>query len=183
MRRATPGMILAAALLMLAGCAPSGGGASGEATDADAITVELAETDAGPSLVGPDGRTLYIFTQDTDGDSTCYDDCAEAWPPFEVPDGATVSAGEGVTGELGITERDDGPSQVTYDGMPLYFYAADEEPGDATGEGVGGVWFIASPEGQSGGAPSESAEPSASAGEDDDDDDEAEPTEGEDYDY
>ncbi len=144
-------MTLAAAVLLLAGCAPSGGGASGEATDdAAAITVEVAETDAGPSLAGPDGRTLYIFTQDTEGTSNCTDDCAALWPPFEVGAGATVEAGEGVSGELGIIERDDGNSQVTHDGMPLYFYAEDTEPGDATGEGVGGVWFIASPEGQAG---------------------------------
>jgi predicted lipoprotein with Yx(FWY)xxD motif len=142
----------AVGVLLLAACAPTGGGASAEATDeAAAIIVEAAETDAGTSLVGPDGMTLYIFTQDTDGTSTCYEDCAAAWPPFEVDAGATVEAGEGVTGELGITERDDGASQVTYEGMPLYFYAADAEPGDATGEGVGDVWFIASPEGQEGG--------------------------------
>ena len=153
MRRVTTTMTLGAVVvLLLAACAPTGGGASAEATDeAAAIIVEAAETDAGTSLVGPDGMTLYIFTQDTDGTSTCYEDCAAAWPPFEVDAGATVEAGEGVTGELGITERDDGASQVTYEGMPLYFYAADAEPGDATGEGVGDVWFIASPEGQEGG--------------------------------
>jgi predicted lipoprotein with Yx(FWY)xxD motif len=172
MRRATPSMTLAAAVVLLAGCAPTGAGASGDATDgAEAITVEVAETDAGPSLVGPDGRTLYIFTQDTDGTSTCTEECAEAWPPFEVADGATVEAGEGVTGELGIIERDDGTSQVTHDGMPLYFFAADAGPGDASGEGVNDVWFIASPAGKSGAEPTDDAEES----------DDAEPTP--DYDY
>ena len=154
MRRATRTTTLAAAVVLLAGCAPSGGGAGGSASP-EAITVEVAETDEGPSLVGTDGRTLYIFTQDTDGTSTCYEDCAAAWPPFEVEAGATVEAGEGVTGELDIIERDDGSSQVTYEGMPLYFYAADAEPGDATGHGVGDVWFIASPEGQSGAEPTD----------------------------
>jgi predicted lipoprotein with Yx(FWY)xxD motif len=160
-------LTLAAAVALVAGCAPSGGGASGEATDdaGSTITVEVAETDAGPSLVGPDGHTLYIFTQDTEGTSTCTDDCAAAWPPFEVEAGGSVEAGEGVTGELAIIERDDGSSQVTYEGMPLYFYASDAGPGDASGEGVGGVWFIASPEGQSGAEPSDDdmAEPSEDA--------------------
>ena len=174
MRRATRSMTLATAVLLIAGCAPSGGGASGAATDdAAAITVEVAETDAGPSLVGPDGRTLYIFTQDTDGTSTCTDDCAALWPPFEVEAGATVEAGEGVSGELAIIERDDGTSQVTYEGMPLYFYAPDAEPGDATGEGIGDVWFIASPEGHAGAEPSDDAAVS----------DEAEPSPSYDYDY
>ena len=154
MRRATRTMTLPAAVVLLAACAPSGGGAGSAATDdaAEAIVVvDVADTDAGPSLVGPDGMTLYIFTQDTDGTSTCTDDCAAAWPPFVVDAGAAVEAGEGVTGELAIAEREDGGSQVTYEGMPLYFYAADSEPGDATGEGVNDVWFVASPEGQEGG--------------------------------
>jgi predicted lipoprotein with Yx(FWY)xxD motif len=175
MRRATRILTLTASAALLVACAPAGGGASGEPTDdaATAITVEVAETDAGASLVGPDGRTLYIFTEDSEGTSTCTGECAEAWPPFEVDAGATVEAGEGVSGDLAIIEREDGGSQVTYDGMPLYFYASDTGPGDATGEGVGGVWFIASPEGQSGAEPTDDdmAEPT---------DDEAEPT---DYDY
>jgi predicted lipoprotein with Yx(FWY)xxD motif len=151
-------MTIAATVVLLAGCAPSGGGADSPG-EPGAITVEVAETDAGPSLVGPDGLTLYIFTEDSDGASTCVDDCAAAWPPFEVEAGATIEGGEGVTGDLGIIERDDGTSQATYKGMPLYFYAADEEPGDATGHGVGDAWYIASPEGQAGASPSEDAEP------------------------
>jgi predicted lipoprotein with Yx(FWY)xxD motif len=170
MRRATRSLTLGAAVVLLAGCAPSGGGAGSEAADDPAaITVEVAETDAGPSLVGTDGRTLYIFTQDTDGTSTCYEDCAASWPPFEVEAGSTVEAGEGVSGELDIIERDDGTSQVTYDAMPLYFYAEDAAPGDATGEGVGGVWFIASPDGQSGAGPTDDdAEETEDADETDD---------------
>ena len=162
--------------LLLAACAPQGGGTSTEATptesaDAGAETVTLAsaETDAGTSLVGPEGMTLYIFTQDTDGTSTCYEDCAAAWPPFEVDAATSLEAGQGVTGELATTERDDGTIQVTYEGMPLYYYASDTQAGDATGEGVGDVWFIASPDGQT------DAEPS--------DDDGAEPSPSYDYDY
>ena len=175
MRIVTRTLSLAAALVLLAACAPSGGGASGEASPdgAATITVAVAETDAGTSLVGPNGHTLYVFTQDTDGTSTCTDDCATTWPPFTVEAGATIEPGEGVTGDLAIIERDDGTSQVTYDGMPLYYYAPDAEAGDATGQGIGDVWFIASPEGQAGAEPSDDAEMS----------DEAEPSEGYDYDY
>jgi predicted lipoprotein with Yx(FWY)xxD motif len=174
MRHATRTMTIAAAVVLLAGCAPRSGGTTTEAkaTDtSDVVTVASAETDAGTSLVGPDDLTLYIFTQDTDGTSTCNDDCAETWPPFEVDAGATLEAGDGVTGELGTTERDDGATQVTYEDMPLYYYASDTEPGDAAGEGVGDVWFIASPEGQAG------AEPT------DGDDGGGAPTPTDDYDY
>jgi predicted lipoprotein with Yx(FWY)xxD motif len=173
MRTVTGTLVVAAALVLLAACAPSGGGAGESASDeAAAITVAVADTDAGPSLVGPDGHTLYVFTQDTDGTSTCADDCAATWPPFTVEAGATVEAGEGVTGELTIIERDDGTSQVTYEGMPLYYFADDSAPGEAEGQGVGDVWFIASPEGQ-GAEPSDGAEMS----------DEAEPSPSYDYDY
>jgi predicted lipoprotein with Yx(FWY)xxD motif len=30
-----------------------------------------------------------------------------------------------------------------YEGKPLYTYSKDKKPGDATGEGVGGVWRAA----------------------------------------
>ena len=57
-------------------------------------------------------------------------------------------AGSGVTGELlGTTERQDGSTQVTYDDRPLYYFAFDERPGDATGQNSGGVWFVLSPAG------------------------------------
>jgi len=169
MRHTTRTMTVAAAVVLLAGCAPQGGGTSTEAsaTDEDAgaaVTVETGETDAGTSLVGPDGLTLYIFTNDTDGTSTCNEGCVGTWPPFVVDTAATFEAGDDVTGELGMTERDDGTTQVTYDGMPLYYYASDAEPGDAAGEGIEDVWFVASPEGQTGAEPSDDggAEPSPS---------------------
>ena len=176
MRTVTRTLTLAVALVLLAACSASGGGAGESSSDeAATITGEVAETDAGPARVGPDGPTLSVFTQDTDGTSTCTDDCAATWPPFTVEAGAAVEAGEGVTGELAIVERDDGDSQVTYEGMPLYFYAPDAEPGDATGQGVGDVWFIASPDGQAGAGaePSDDAEMS----------DGAEPSPSYDYDY
>jgi predicted lipoprotein with Yx(FWY)xxD motif len=163
------------AIVILAGCTASGGGAGSASSPTDAgaasLTVEAAETDAGTSLVDADGMTLYIFTNDTDGTSTCYDDCATAWPPFTVEGETTLEGGDGVDGELATTERDDGTQQVTYDGMPLYTFASDTAAGDATGEGVGGVWFIAAPEGHDMG--SHGGEGS----------DEASPTEDDDYDY
>jgi hypothetical protein len=42
--------------------------------------------------------------------------------------------------------------QLTYDGWPLYRYSGDAKPGEANGQGVGGVWFAMTPEGPSQGA-------------------------------
>lgn len=107
----------------------------------------------GTILTDSEGMTLYIFTRDEDGESTCYDQCAQNWPPLTVE--GEPEAADDVTGTLGTTERDDGELQVTYDGMPLYYFAGDSEPGDATGEGVNDVWFVIQAEAATGGATDE----------------------------
>jgi len=49
------------------------------------------------------------------------------------------TAGAGVTGQLGTLTRADGTTQVTYNGMPLYYWFKDAQPGDTTGQNVGGT--------------------------------------------
>lgn len=143
MRLAAP---LAAGALLLVGCTPQTGAGSqapGSVAPSSAdIEITVAHTSAGDALAGPNGMTLYIFTSDTNGSSTCNDGCAAAWPPL-LGDGSAVIAGDGVSGTFGTTTRDDGSTQVTHNGQPLYYYASDQEAGDATGQDVGGVWFIA----------------------------------------
>jgi predicted lipoprotein with Yx(FWY)xxD motif len=111
-------------------------------------TVSMAPHDAyGEILTDAAGRTLYMFEPDEDGESTCYDDCARLWPPLTVENDDAVDPAATISAPLGTTERDDGTIQVTANGMPLYYYAPDEEPGDATGQGVGDVWFVLRPDG------------------------------------
>jgi len=137
---------LAAGALLLVACTPQTGAGSqapgSVAPSSAGIEITVAQTSAGDGLAGPNGMTLYIFTSDTDGSSTCNDSCAPAWPPL-LGDGSAVIAGVGVSGSFGTTTRDDGSKQVTHNGQPLYYHASDQEAGDATGDGVGGVWFIA----------------------------------------
>ncbi len=98
----------------------------------------------GSFLTDAEGNTLYLFTPDTTpGESTCYDDCAAAWPPLAPAEGMTLPAG--VPGELTTIERTDGTQMVAYNGIPLYYFVRDEQPGDVNGQGVGGVWFIVPP--------------------------------------
>jgi predicted lipoprotein with Yx(FWY)xxD motif len=109
-------------------------------------TVSTAESDLGTILVDAEGMTLYTFANDTagSGESACIGSpCEPAWPPLTTAGEPT--AGDDVTGELGTIERPDGSMQVTYDGLPLYFFAGDGAPGDTNGEGVGGVWTVAKP--------------------------------------
>ncbi len=84
---------------------------------------------------GKTGLTVYIFTKDVkdSGTSVCSGGCLVTWPALSVPAGATPSGGSGVTGKLGTITRDDGTLQVTYNGLPLYFFKNDQAPGDANG--------------------------------------------------
>lgn len=97
----------------------------------------------GNFLVDGKGMTLYLYTKDSPGVSNCKDGCLEAWPPLLT--NGDPQAGDGVTGKLGTITRDDGTVQVTYDDMPLYYYVSDTQPGDTTGQGVGGVWYVVEP--------------------------------------
>ena len=114
--------------------------------EGDAFIILGGNDALGPFLTGSDGMTLYIFTKDEIGITHCYDQCAVNWPPLMWEDGQSLSAGEGVTGELATTERDDGGMQVTYNGWPLYYWVKDAAPQDATGHGVGAVWAVATPD-------------------------------------
>jgi predicted lipoprotein with Yx(FWY)xxD motif len=109
------------------------------------FTVGLSSNDAGSYMVGPDGMTLYIFTRDELDMSNCVDRCAENWPPLTVESADAITADPAIPGEFGTTERADGSLQVTYNGLPLYYWVNDAAPGDMTGEGVGGVWWIVRP--------------------------------------
>ena len=97
----------------------------------------------GSLLVDSRGMTLYIFKNDTVVVSNCGVDCASAWPPLTVKAGLTPAGAPGVTGRLAVFKRSDGSEQVTYNGWPLYYYAGDTNPGDANGQGIGGLWFVA----------------------------------------
>ncbi len=96
-------------------------------------------------LVGPEGFTLYTFANDAPNTSNCVDQCAANWPPFTVESADALTAAEGIPGTLGSIERADGTLQVTYNGMPLYYWVNDAAPGDMTGDGVRGVWSIVEP--------------------------------------
>lgn len=118
------------------------------ATGDTSPTVQVrSHPDLGEILVGPDELTLYMFDSDTRGDpaSTCYDSCADAWPPLVVDGDPTP--GEGVTAALSTFEREGEGTQVAANGWPLYYFASDESPGDANGQGVNDVWWVLRPDG------------------------------------
>jgi predicted lipoprotein with Yx(FWY)xxD motif len=98
----------------------------------------------GSILTDSNGMTLYVFTNDQVGNSTCYGNCATVWPPLISADG-NVDVGGQLAGELSVITRADGTMQVAFNGMPLYYYNMDKQPGDTNGQGIAGVWFVAEP--------------------------------------
>lgn len=104
----------------------------------------------GEVLADGHGFTLYADLGDRHGTSSCYEECAEQWPPLLLPRGVSLAlAGPGVEATLlGTTRRSNGAVQVTYDGWPLYLYALDQRPGQATGQSEDmGLWYVVSPDG------------------------------------
>jgi predicted lipoprotein with Yx(FWY)xxD motif len=115
-----------------------------KATPTPGTTVGLRSTKLGIILVGPSGRTVYLFVKDKGSSSTCYGGCASVWPPLTT--NGAPQAGPGVRSSLlGTTKRTDGTTEVTYAGHPLYYYAGDTSPGQTTGQGLnqfGAPWYV-----------------------------------------
>ncbi|HUY62796.1 MAG TPA: DUF333 domain-containing protein [Candidatus Paceibacterota bacterium] len=105
-----------------------------------------ATTSVGSYLTAFNGMTLYTFANDTTGVSNCSGICAAIWPPYLVTNRSPLTDVQpGVSGKVSVITRTDGTMQVTYNGMPLYFYKSDTAPGDTSGQGVKGVWSVAKP--------------------------------------
>ena len=125
--------------------------ASTPAATAPAVALGTASsTSVGRYLADANGRSVYVFMKDKKNVSTCVDACAAAWPPFDA--GPAASTDSSVkSAMLGTRTRSDNRSQTTYNGMPLYYYEDDKQPGDMKGQGkneFGGLWYVMSPSGQ-----------------------------------
>ncbi len=161
---------LALAAGLLAGCGGSGPSTT-PSTKLSAATVTKSSASPAPgSLVigtyktpedgtlvtGSSQRTLYAFKPDEkstaghDKQSTCYGACTAVWPPV-LASGAPSVSGRASASLIGLTTRRDGSKQVTYNGMPLYYYAADAKAGQATGNHLKdgfGLWVGVLPTGK-----------------------------------
>jgi predicted lipoprotein with Yx(FWY)xxD motif len=159
--------VVAAAALVAAACGSSGGpyGQAAPSTASPAYgqtppsaaapgqtatsLVAVAGSRLGQLIVDGSGRVLYLFEGDTTNVSTCYDACAQAWPPLltvGLPD-----AGPDVSRlDLATSTRRDGAIQVTYHGHPLYSFVGDKQAGETTGQGLtafGARWYVLAADG------------------------------------
>ena len=117
------------------------------AASSDVVLNVATNATLGKILVDGKGMTLYMYTKDTPNQSNCSAGCLKAWPPFLTQ--GSPKAGDGVNASLiGNTKLADGTMIVTYNKMPLYYWASDTKAGDATGQDVGKVWYVVSPDGK-----------------------------------
>ena len=148
---------LLAAALLLAGCgddeerapAPAPAEPAAPARERSGTTITLGDSEFGRMLFDSRGQAIYVFERDRKGETVCYGECAEAWPPV-LTDGEPKASGGVRQSLLGTVSRRDGKLQVTYDGKPLYFYAH-EEPGEVRCHNVnlnGGLWWVVGPDGE-----------------------------------
>lgn len=169
-KTAVLGIVLLVVVLIIAACAPAAAApaqapaASNNSAASAANSNASSNSSAAPAAAGPvvlqvashdqqgkflvdgKGMTLYMFTKDTKDTTNCYDKCESAWPPLLQSDKPTVK--DGVDAKLlGTTMRKDGSTQVTYAGMPLYYYFEDKAPGDVLGQNSNKVWFVVAPDG------------------------------------
>lgn len=144
-----------AALALLAGC----GSESAVPARLEHVAAPIALTqplslnavtvaDLGPVLTDQDGRTLYLYAQDSASPSlsTCLGECARKWPPLMATGDVKVSGADRSAVDTAV--RPDGGTQVTVGGWPVYTYARDTAPGQAKGQGAQGMWFAVTPEGK-----------------------------------
>jgi predicted lipoprotein with Yx(FWY)xxD motif len=113
-----------------------------------AAGVRIRQTKLGPILTDGQGRTLYLFASDKNGRSHCFAACARVWPPA-VTKSSTPVAGPGLSAaKLTTTRRGEKQRQLVYNGHPLYRLDADVRPGQMSGEGFLGTWWVVSPRGR-----------------------------------
>lgn len=115
-------------------------------TTSQPADVSVAKSSLGSILVDSKGMTIYIFTKDTGTTSACTGACLQAWPPVVAT--ASPTAGQGVTAKLTGAMQASGTSQLAVNGQLVYTFAKDAKPGDVTGQGFGGLWYVLSPAGE-----------------------------------
>jgi predicted lipoprotein with Yx(FWY)xxD motif len=116
----------------------------------DSPLIKLANSATlGSYLTDKDGNALYFFSNDADGLNNCTGGCITAWPIFNVAGLTADQLGTGLDFVDFKSISTPNGNQITYKGWPLYYYAPGgvrEQPGQTTGEAVGGVWFVAKPD-------------------------------------
>lgn len=95
-------------------------------------------------VVDGSGMTVYMYEPEgTNTTSQVPSGIKSSWPAVSASDAPTVSSALDPS-KVATQTQPDGTKQVTYSGHLLYTFVGDSAPGDASGQGLGGVWFTVS---------------------------------------
>lgn len=180
LRRGTALSGLAAAAVLVAACGSSGGSTastggggnsrgSGNAAAATGAVSTRQLSGIGIVLVDSSGETIYTPKKpaEANGKIKCTGSCLSFW--FPVTASSADPGSSGLPGKLGTIHRpDDGKSQLTYNGRPLYTFRLDTAAGQAHGNnftdsfsGTSFTWEVVAASGTAGGAGSPAPSPSS----------------------
>ncbi|GAC1699204.1 MAG: hypothetical protein NVS9B6_10670 [Candidatus Limnocylindrales bacterium] len=133
--------VLLALVLALTACAPAA--LPKESRQVDPI-LGTAERGKLGTVLTADGQTVYLFAKDKPGETRCFDQCAQTWPPIIVTRHPETRGA--IQGKLGTVKRDDGRRQLTYNDLPVYLYIEDAPHSeDANGQDVDHEWYVLKP--------------------------------------
>lgn len=160
-RRAFPISIVLLLAILVAACGSSTGSGGSTPTPAATTPAPVATTPAATStvktatatvkgqsttiLTNAQGMTLYYFKPDSPTTSACTGGCASAWPPLLSTGAGLPTSAATLPGTLTAVTTANG-NQIEYNGHPLYTYSGDSAPGQTNGEGIGGKWFVCTPD-------------------------------------
>ena len=159
--RAWPGVLVAVTLMLLLAACGSTGSSYGSSSSTSSTSQNTTPTSSSGSsmlktatasvggksetiLSNSQGMTLYYRTSDAPPARVCSASCASTWPPFIVSGSAAPTSTTTLPGKL-TTMTDANGKQVAYNGHPLYTFSGDTAPGQTTGNGIAGIWFVATP--------------------------------------
>jgi len=104
----------------------------------------------GSYVTGPNNRAVYVMSIDESGQPSCFSNCSVSWPPVIVDTIPTNIDPTIDRSKLGLTRRENGEYQLTFNRKPLYFATADRKPGDTWGHNAmsyGGRFSLVTPDG------------------------------------
>ncbi|HEU5384403.1 MAG TPA: hypothetical protein VFV73_00705 [Streptosporangiaceae bacterium] len=188
LRRGAVASGLAAAAVVVAACGSpggstsagggstsAGGGSTGSGGNAGAAAGTVSTrnlTGIGTALVTSSGMTIYTpkTPAESKGNIKCMGSCLSFW--FPVTGSPADLRSSGLPGTIGTIHRpDDGKTQLTYNGRPLYTFRLDTAAGQAHGNnftdnfsGTSFTWQVVVSHGTAGGAASPTSSPGYSYG-------------------
>jgi predicted lipoprotein with Yx(FWY)xxD motif len=115
-------------------------------------TIRAVESNAGEYITDGKGMPLYLYMDDSQysGVSSCYELCAQIWPPLLVEPGQEPrGTSDLMNSKLSTLTRTDGTLQVVYNGWPLYHLSSDKIKENVGGQGLrdDNFWWAVSVEG------------------------------------